>query len=88
MKSNQAKAKAAQGYTEERKTCATCRHQQFDLVMPAWVEQYNKDALAQGREAPYGDAFLQKKKVRCGIGNFKIKVTATCARWEACDEKA
>lgn len=63
--SKQQQAKDQQRYEEKPvlKTCSNCENFKFDI-----------------KERPdyYGGTYTEETNIRCGIGNFKAKKTATC----------
>lgn len=63
--SKQSDAKASQGYVAKPipKTCANCKHLKME------VEEY-KDWMLR--------IYTKEKNIRCGIGGFAVKKTATC----------
>jgi len=81
--SEQAEAKLAQGYQDKPNTCATCVHRTFEMVLPAWMVEINRLAVASGKAPEYGDQYKSPKNVRCGIGGFAVKAMAFCRKHEA-----
>lgn len=59
--------KAAQGYRLSAATCRTCKR--FDS---------DKETLKNF----WGETYIKEKNKRCSLGGFKVKVTATCLKWE------
>ena len=72
--SKQSEAKAAQGYTTAVSNCGSCAHMAKDLVLPAWMLKDNGSGLPRYTIEQHG----VEKNLRCGIGGFAIKKTATC----------
>lgn len=82
MASRQETAKLEHGYRVEPHNCGNCKHRKFDLQLPTWMVRYNAQDVQYGRKPTYGEQHRQEVKIRCGIGGFAIKKTATCDRWE------
>jgi hypothetical protein len=76
--------KAGQGYTTNVRNCANCASLKFDKLLPAWMLEVNQE---RGDDQYTAEKHGSEKNVRCGIGGFKIKKTATCNQWEAKSEK-
>ncbi len=72
--SKQSEAKAAQGYTTAVSNCGNCAHMAKDLVLPAGMLKDNERGLTHYTIEQHG----VEKNLRCGIGGFAIKKTATC----------
>lgn len=71
--STQSKAKELQGYTTAQRGCGTCAHFTSDRALPGWMrgdDRYNIES--HGSE----------KNLRCGIGGFAVKKTASCDRYK------
>lgn len=66
MKSKQEQAKQDQGYRKEPNHCSNCKHFEFEVE----------------KRAGYYGSYEEKKKLRCGIGGFKVNQNAVCDRWE------
>lgn len=84
MASKVEKAKADQGYTMDSPICGNCAHYTSEMMLPAWMQKRNK----QDRELGVAESFSDKhatdeKNKRCMLGNFTVKKTAWCKRWEA-----
>jgi hypothetical protein len=73
--SNQSDAKAAQGYEPKPvpQTCMNCGHFKLDLALPKW--KIERNLQCPGR---YGQEYAREKNLRCGLGGFAVKKTATC----------
>lgn len=78
--SAQAKAKEAQGYEDkpEPSICSACRHFASEKILPKWM---------QGNTSFSGRAYTaeidgREGKIRCGLGGFAVKKTATCKKFE------
>ena len=69
MASKQQQAKERQGYeiTPVLPVCSTCQHY--------------TSRIERG-ENFWGHGVEQEKDLRCGIGGFAIKKTASCVSWE------
>ena len=65
--SPQAQAKFDQGYSTTPSNCGNCTHRTSTLAQPSWTAN---------------PAYVQEKNLRCGIGKFAIRQTATCNRHE------
>ena len=80
--SKQSEAKAAQGYTTEKRNCGNCAHLVFDMSPPKWMLTRRTQGIAH-----YTPEFLYRNEQECGhrceIGGFAIKKTATCQHWQA-----
>jgi hypothetical protein len=59
--------KASQGYRLSAATCRTCKHFTSDK---------------ETRKGYFGGEYTKEKNKRCRLGGFKVKVTATCLKWE------
>lgn len=81
--SKQSDAKLAQGYQSKPSTCATCKHRQFEMVLPDWMAGINEKARANGKPPIYNDMQKVAKNNRCGIGGFAVKLMAFCRKHEA-----
>lgn len=71
--SKQSDAKISQNYIPKAlpKTCATCKHFQFDRVQTQPPSMWNKDG------------WWEDKSLRCGLGGFAVKKMATCDCYSA-----
>lgn len=70
-------AMAAQRYRVKREVCATCAHFLFRREPADWaVKLYPDDPARQ-------QANLVFKGLRCGLGGFPVKKTATCDKWSS-----
>lgn len=69
MASKQQQAKERQGYeiAPVLPVCSTCQHYTSRMV---------------SETTSWGQTFEQEKDLRCGIGGFAIKKTASCVSWE------
>lgn len=86
--SKQSKAKDTQGYDPKPQPaiCSRCAHYQSEKKLPAWMEQ----AKADGEKHWHGRAYSIELdgiegNLRCGLGGFAIKKTATCQKFERKD---
>lgn len=72
MASKQQQTKDKQGYEAKPvpKTCANCKSFRFDHVQTQQPSVWNKDG------------WWEDKNLRCDIGGFAVKKTATCNRFE------
>lgn len=69
-------AMEAQNYRVKREVCATCLHYAFRREPAEWaVKLWPEEPAKQQRH------MLDKGK-RCTLGDFSVKSTATCDRWE------
>ena len=80
--SKQDDAKKAQGYHTEPKNCSSCSHLEFKMELPMWMRIENAKDIENGKPAHYGHEYEAAKNLRCGIGNFAVKKTAACEKWE------
>ena len=89
-KSKQAKAKEAQGYTTAVSNCGNCVSLTSECALPAWIVRKNEERSRVGMRPYPVETFGVEKNLRCGIGGFAIKKTATCAKHmsKAAGEKA
>lgn len=79
--SKQSDAKASQGYQDKPvpPTCGNCRGLKSDRILPEWMERENQHGRSFGRVALWSvDASGVEKNLRCGLGNFAVKKSATC----------
>lgn len=78
--SAQATAKAAQGYQAKPvpSVCGNCAHFTTELVLPKWMSDRNAALAADGHRISYSDEYKREKNLRCAIGNFAVKKSATC----------
>lgn len=77
-----ASARAAmveQGYRVKRQVCSNCRFYQTHREPAEWaLKLYPGDVARQ-------QANLVDRGKRCGLGNFSVKASATCNKWEKQD---
>lgn len=75
--SAQSKAKADQDYDPkpDPARCANCGHFQSDMLPPNWMREND-----MRRDDP---SYHREKNLRCGIGGFAVKKTATCIKWQS-----
>ena len=79
--SKQSEAKSAQGYTTEVRNCKSCAHLTSERVLPRWHQERNAENARTGSPSHYPvEIFGEEKNIRCGIGGFAVKKTATCAK--------
>lgn len=90
MASKQLKAKAEQGYRTEPQNCGNCAHKTSEVKLPEWMIKRNEEraADAEAGRSSYGREYTVERdgierNVRCGIGGFAVKKTATCNSWTA-----
>lgn len=82
--SKQSENKAAQGYTTEMRTCATCAHYKSEIAPPPWISEEKAKSPDVSCHTKYEiEHWGVEKKKRCGIGGFAVKKTATCNLYEA-----
>ena len=82
-KSKQAQAKEAQGYTTAANNCGNCTHMTSERALPAWMVRDSEERSRIGM-LPYPvETFGVERNLRCGIGGFAIKKTATCSKYKA-----
>lgn len=82
--SKQAEAKEAQGYTTSVRNCGNCAHMTSERGLPEWMREDNADRANRGLSPCYTvEAYGIEKNLRCGIGDFAIKKTATCSKHKA-----
>ena len=71
-------AKAAQGYDPKPlQTCTHCEHYRSETALPAWAVKAN---AGKGRTYTLGE-YGKEGKVRCALGGFAIKKTASCQKF-------
>ena len=78
--SKQSEAKAAQQYLENHilPTCANCKHLMQDFFhFKGSIRIEGKNTIIGKYEAP-----SYSENVRCGVGGFAVKKTATCSIME------
>lgn len=63
--SKQSDAKAAQNYRREPDNCSACKH--FVCDIEEYPDYWDKTKI-----------LTKQKNLRCGIGGFKIHLTAVC----------
>lgn len=81
----QSKAKELQGYVTVQRGCLSCAHFMSDLVLPKWMQEHNStiDAGLIRAGVRYSvSAHGVEKNLRCSIGGFAVKKTASCDRYE------
>lgn len=75
-KADHYQAMQAQNYRVKREVCGGCAHFKFRKEPAEWaVKLYPEDQARQ-------QANLVFKGLRCGLGGFPVKQTATCDKWE------
>lgn len=78
--------KEEQGYdpTPSSITCGRCKHAKIEMKLPDWMATRDEEAKARGaHRVPYGDAYKRETSPVCTIGNFVVKKTAVCHKFEA-----
>ena len=68
--SKQSEAKEVQGYIPKPvpRVCSTCAH-------------FTCDETEHPAAFTWSNPYKTQSNLRCGIGGFAVKKTATCARW-------
>ena len=89
-KSKQAEAKEAQGYTTAVRNCGNCESLTSERVLPKFLVEINESRKERGLSLYTVEQNGVERNLRCGIGGFAIKKTATCAKHmsKAAGEKA
>lgn len=75
--SKQSEAKERQGYNPKplARCCGTCVNILSDMDWPEWMKDGKHDSyLTENHKI--------EKNVRCGLGGFAVKKTATCSEWK------
>lgn len=85
--SKQSKAKETQGYVTVPRGCGTCAHFRSDYVLPAWMAEHNADIdsgklMLTTRYDINNTSHRQEVKLRCDIGGFAVRKTASCNLYE------
>lgn len=80
--SKQSKAKESQGYRPKPspRTCANCAAFRSDRLLPYWMAERNREV---GTKHFTLEQHGVEKNMRCGIGGFAVKKTATCNHFTA-----
>lgn len=79
--SKQSESKEAQGYTTAVRNCGNCASMTSDRVLPRWLQERNAENARIGSPSHYPvEIFGEEKNIRCSIGGFAVKKTATCAK--------
>lgn len=78
--SKQEEAKAAQSYTTAVSNCGNCASMTSERALPAWMQKDNESRANRGLPPYSVEIFGVDKNIRCGIGGFAVKKTATCAK--------
>lgn len=78
--SKQSEAKEAQGYTTAVRNCGNCANLTSERALPAWMVRDNEERSRIGMPPYPVETFGVEKNLRCGIGGFTIKKTATCTK--------
>ena len=96
--SKQSEAQAAQGYVAkpEPSTCINCAHFKSERVLPSWMVRDNvagkKPWPGFGEKNPPDRYTVEvngvEKNMRCGVGGFAVKKTATCNEFKRKDGAA
>lgn len=79
--SKQSEAKAEQNYRKTPDTCSNCGNFSSELVPVAWMARSNADNEAAGYKPRYNLALRASQNetnLRCTLGGFAVKKTATC----------
>jgi hypothetical protein len=78
--SKQSEAKAAQGYDPkpEPSTCGNCGHFQCDMTLPTWMARENEVLSVSNK---WGPEHKRETNLRCGLGGFAVKKSATCKKF-------
>lgn len=72
-------AMQAQNYRVKREVCATCAHYTTRREPAEWaVKLWPEDAAKQ-------QGNMVDRGKRCTLGDFSVKSTATCDKWESLD---
>jgi hypothetical protein len=77
MASKQTLAREAQGYATTPKNCGNCAHRKSERTLPAWMVEANSRHARLYTIELHG----RETNLRCGIGGFAIKKTASCLKW-------
>ena len=73
--SKQSEAKMRQGYTTEVKNCSNCANYSSDRKLPAWM-------VGNSTYEDNAHRYEVESNVRCGLGGFAIKKTASCEQYK------